>query len=550
MWFLSSRKNRRSNSAPARPRTRPCLEMLEDRCVPSAGQLDPTFGNGGIVTTAGLNIGGFGTALAVLLQPDGKEVAVGGWSKKYGSGFALVRYTPSGALDSTFGSGGVVTLNFGGDGTAAALQSDGKIVVVGSGFALARFNANGTLDNTFGKRGEVTTSFASGIYTGATARAVGIQGDGKIVVAGYTSGNTYAAQQWALARYNTNGTLDTTFGSGGKVISAISPSGNVIYGLAIQLDGKLLVAGDYNAEYFAVGRYNSNGTFDTTFGNGGLVTTAVVTLPNSQGDFARGLTLQSDGKIVVVGGGSAMSTDGSTTYDFWDLARYNSDGSLDTSFGGTGCVTEPFGQSANAVGIEPSDGKIVLAGEGFISGNGPAVGVARFNLDGSLDTTFNGTGVVFTQIDSSSHFSWASALAIYPITGSANDGKIVIAGGGRSVGSAVVRYLASEPEIGSFTAGTNPVTAGSSETLSAAGITDGNAGSTVTQVAFYLDSNNDGILEPGTDTLLGYGTQTSPGVWSFTFTVTQASGSYTLFAQAEDSYGVFGDPAALTLTVS
>jgi uncharacterized delta-60 repeat protein len=520
--------------------------MLEDRCVPSAGQLDPTFGNGGIVTTAGLNIGGFGTALAVLLQPDGKEVAVGGWSARNGSGFALVRYTPSGTLDSTFGSGGVVTLNFGQLGTGAALQSDGKIVVVGSGgggFALARFNTNGTLDNTFGKKGEVTTSFVSGIYTGAIARSVAIQADGKIVLAGYTGGNTYAAQQWAVARYNANGTLDTTFGSGGKVISAISPSGNVIYGLAIQPDGKLLVAGDYNAEYFAVGRYNSNGSFDTSFGNSGVVTTAVVTLPNSQGDLARKLTLQSDGKIVVVGGGSAVSVDGSTTYDFWDLARYNSDGSLDTSFGGTGCVTEPFGYSAYAVGIEPSDGKIVVAGEGFISGNGPAVGVARFDLDGSLDTTFNGTGVVFTQIDTSSHFSWASALAICPITGSANDGKIVIAGGGRSVGSAVVRYLPSEPEIASFTAGTNPVTAGSSETLTASGITDGNTGSTITQVtSYYIDSNN-------TQQLLGYGSQTSPGVWSYTFTVNLTSGSYTLLAQAEDSYGVFGDPASLTLTV-
>jgi hypothetical protein len=108
----------------------------------------------------------------------------------------------------------------------------------------------------------------------------------------------------------------------------------------------------------------------------------------------------------------------------------------------------------------------------------------------------------------------------------------------------VVRYLPSEPEIASLTAGTNPVTAGSSETLTASGITDGNAGATIAQVAFYyIDSNN-------TQQLLGYGTQTSPGVWSYTFTVNLASGSDTLLAQAEDSYGVFGDAVALTLTVS
>ena len=112
------------------------------------------------------------------------------------------------------------------------------------------------------------------------------------------------------------------------------------------------------------------------------------------------------------------------------------------------------------------------------------------------------------------------------------------------MGSAVVRYLPSEPEIASLTAGTNPVTAGSSETLTASGITDGNAGATIAQVAFYyIDSNN-------TQQLLGYGTQTSPGVWSYTFTVNLASGSDTLLAQAEDSYGVFGDAVALTLTVS
>ena len=95
------------------------------------------------------------------------------------------------------------------------------------------------------------------------------------------------------------------------------------------------------------------------------------------------------------------------------------------------------------------------------------------------------------------------------------------------------------PEIGSFTASSWFVAVGSSETLTATGITDGNAGATIAQVAFYLDSNNDGILEPGTDTLLGYGTQTSPGVWSYTFRVTQSTGNYTLFAQAKDSYGVW-----------
>ena len=105
------------------------------------------------------------------------------------------------------------------------------------------------------------------------------------------------------------------------------------------------------------------------------------------------------------------------------------------------------------------------------------------------------------------------------------------------------------PKIGSFTASANPVTAGSSETLTASNLTDTNPGNTITQVAFYVDSTGDGKLEPGSDTLLGYATQTSPGVWTFAFTVTLAPGSYTLFAQAQDSYGVFSDPLALNLIV-
>jgi hypothetical protein len=128
------------------------------------------------------------------------------------------------------------------------------------------------------------------------------------------------------------------------------------------------------------------------------------------------------------------------------------------------------------------------------------------------------------------------------------DGRIVLAGTSAN-GETLVRFLAAGPQIGSFTANPNPVTAGGSVSLTAANITDLNPGGTVTQVAFYQDSNGDGILEPGTDALLGYGTQASPGVWTFTFTVNLTPGTYTLFARAEDNYGVFGDAVTLTLQV-
>jgi len=131
------------------------------------------------------------------------------------------------------------------------------------------------------------------------------------------------------------------------------------------------------------------------------------------------------------------------------------------------------------------------------------------------------------------------------------DGRIVVAGGGKvlnsSGGFALARFLAAGPQIGSFTASPNPVTAGSNLTLTASNITDANPGASITQVAFYVDSNGDGKLEPGTDTLLGYGSQTSPGTWTFPFATTGlTAGTYTFFAVALDSYGVFSDPLAAT----
>ena len=132
------------------------------------------------------------------------------------------------------------------------------------------------------------------------------------------------------------------------------------------------------------------------------------------------------------------------------------------------------------------------------------------------------------------------------------DGRIVVAGlfNNSSLDQvAVARFLSTVPQITSCSASPNPAAPGSSVALTASNIIDPTPSASITQVAFYLDSNNDGILEPATDTLLGYATQTSPGVWTYTFPVTQASGSYTLFAQAVDSYGVIGDPLALTLQV-
>jgi uncharacterized delta-60 repeat protein len=561
MWLRSAHRTRRTPSA--RPRHfQPQVDALEDRCLLSAGALDPTFGSGGIVTTQ-VSTGGSRNdiANAVILQSDGKIVAAGSAEigKNNTASQALVRYSPAGGLDTTFGGTGKVLTTIGNGGRFygvaqypnAGTANDGKIVAAGytlskttgRDFALARYNLNGSLDTTFGTgsrpTGIVTTDFFGGLDNGD---AVVLQPDGKIIVAG----NAYNAavpgpnhQEFALARYNANGTLDGTFGSGGKVTLLVGTEGYA-NAVALQPDGKIVVAGTANGTLpeFAVARFNSNGTPDTTFGpdHSGAVLTAVGVGTSTGENNAQGLAIQPDGKIIAVGW-----ADTNLQYDSWALVRYNADGSADGSFGSGGTVFTHLAAGsgndhAQAVALQ-ADGKIVVAGVHNLDNPGESIGLARYTTTGSLDTAFNGTGIVLTAVGT---YSLANAVAIEP-----SDGKIVVAGGtnsGSGYDFALARYLPSAPQIGSFTASAYTVTAGSNVTLTASNISDGNAGTTITQVAFYVQVD-------GTNTLLGYGTQTSPGVWTFTFTVNLAPGTYTLFAQASDSDGILGDLAALTLTV-
>jgi uncharacterized delta-60 repeat protein len=472
----------RNRSLPPRRACRPRLETLEDRCVPSAGQLDPTFGSSGIVTTA---VDYSSSAAAVLIQPDGKAVAAGSWtnSGQTQQGFALVRYTPSGALDPTFGSGGVVMTalsGYRGHAVTAALQSDGKIVVAsltnGKAFqdrmqyAVARYNSNGTLDRAFGKSGIVNVDMSQVDTAGtgmgqAMAYAVVIQPDGKIVVAGEggvpdPNVSTYSDIVWSMMRCNANGSLDNTFGSGGIVHTNLWPRGvYAIRGIVVLTNGQLVVAGNCPNTGFALGRYNANGSLDSTFGSGGISTTAINGTANA-------LLMQGDGEFVAAGSGSSG----------FEVGRYNADGNLDSMFGGTGIVTTATGGSANTAALQ-ADGRIVVAG----NDGHKHFALARYNSDGSYDTTFNAAVTVPTNY---SYHGGAEGVAIYPAKGSANDGKI-IAAGGTLTAFELARYLPSQPQIGSFTASPNPVTTGSSLTLSASSITDGNAGSSITEVAFY-----------------------------------------------------------------
>jgi uncharacterized delta-60 repeat protein len=368
-------------------------------------------------------------ANAIVLQPDGKIVAAG---YAYNA-VALVRYTTTGGLDPTFGSGGMVTTVIGGwrsGGFAIALQPDGKIVVAGtagsmqpcgqfSSFALARYTPDGTLDASFGSGGTVTTVIPC---TDAVAYGAAIQADGKIVAAGRVASPS-TPSVFALARYTPGGSLDASFGSGGMVTTAIGDSNNSAAAIVLQPDGKIVVAG-YSSTVstnprFALARYTITGSPDASFGSGGTVTTAI-------GPFSEvlGAALQPDGKIVTAG-----FAENPTNHEF-ALARYTAAGSLDASFGIGGTVTTAIGSGymaeAHAVALQPN-GKIVAAGFAQTCvpcGPGitccrPSLALARYAADGNLDASFGSAGTVITVIG---NYAVATAVAVQ------SNGRIVAAG--------------------------------------------------------------------------------------------------------------------------
>jgi uncharacterized delta-60 repeat protein len=343
-----------------------------------------------------------------------------------------------GGVDTTFGGDGKVTTNFntGPDWVnALALQPDGKIVAVGANrpargnnvrLALARYNSNGGLDTTFGGDGKVTTNFTSGYDY---AEDVALQADGKIVVAG---GAGRAGGRFALARYNVDGSLDATFGGDGKVATNFATGSDNAVAVAIQADAKIVAGGwsgpaRSNNYRFAVTRYSSDGGLDTTFGGDGKVTTNFT----DGNDYAWDMALQSDGKIVLVGAAARAG-------ERFALARYHDSGTLDAGFGGDGKVITNLNTGSDvATGVAvQGDGRIVAAGwSGPSRSNDYRFAVARYNSDGGLDSTFSGDGNVTTNFTSGNDYAWDMALQA--------DGKIVGVGGARGAGGrfAVARYL-------------------------------------------------------------------------------------------------------------
>jgi len=339
--------------------------------------LDPNFATGGVSSSKLIPTGDHSpTANAVAVQPDGKIVAAGTINTSNdpdspNSDFLVVRYNPNGTLDQTFGTAGFVTTDFaagsGDVAKAVAIDASGNILVAGSSntdFALARYDASGNLDTSFNTTGKVTTNFGSV----DAACAMALQPDGKIVLAGMS------LSKFALARYYADGTLDdghlggAGFSADGILTTDVGTGTDVANAVLIQPDHFIVAVGTSGTK-FALARYDASGNLDTSFNTTGKVTTAFGSL-NAQGV---GAALDGNGNIVVAGVASGK----------FALARYlTTDGSLDASFAG-GKITTDLGGSAraNAVAVQ-ADGKIVAAGHAA-----GKFALTRYNADGTLDAT-------------------------------------------------------------------------------------------------------------------------------------------------------------------
>ena len=372
-------------------------------------------------------------ARAVAIDSDGK-IVVAGYAVL---DTALARYNANGSLDTGFGARGRVISDLSSNNRdraqAMEIQPNGKIVVAGyanngtdDDIAVARYETDGSPDTGFGTNGKTL----SGLSGKDRAYAMALLDSAKIFVAGEAGGN------FVLKRFNANGSADTGFQTAGKITTHMGGTDDVAYAVAVQSDGKIVLAGNAsngtNGD-FALARYNANGTLDTTFSSDGKVLTDF----NGGNDIAFAVAVQPNGKIVVAG----YAHNGTTT-DF-ALVRYNADGTLDAGFGTGGKVITPIGDAGSAANAMEllANGKIVVAGYA-VRGGAFVFALARYNVNGALDTGFDadGTGKALTGIGASDDRVNAMALQ--------SDGKIVAVGpshDGAHNDFAVARYLGEEP---------------------------------------------------------------------------------------------------------
>jgi uncharacterized delta-60 repeat protein len=466
--------------------------------LPMRADLISLSGNG---TNLSFSVFGEGNVAIDLIDPTGKQLSVAGATVssliadkltldlgaigQHDVSVTLMGTGPANHAPTFTVSDGIVGTTFGSpvdEMNDLALQTGNKVVLAGTtltasgrDFALVRFSAEGSLDPTFDGDGKLTTDFGA---TDDFAHDLAIQADGKLVVAGYRTNG--AVTDFALARYSANGVLDASFGSAGKVTTDFGGAEDIAWAVATQADGKIVVAGhvrpDAGTWDFGVARYNANGTLDATFSGDGKAT-----VDFSGVDVPAAVAIQNDGKIVVAGRGGAGGA---------ALARFNTDGTLDTTFDGDGRAATGLGESFIRGMAVQADGKIVLVGGSYHGGTDQDIVVLRYNVNGSLDATFSGDGIVFSDSGGSD--------AAYDVAVQ-SDGRILVSGYSQAASGAtnvaLLRYASNGTLEGAVV---TPAGAGVALALQSDGkmVVGGGIASQPFGAARYL---SDGSLDPTFD---------------------------------------------------
>jgi len=328
--------------------------------------------------------------------------------------YAASAQTP-GTLDTTFGDSGKVHVDLGGTsyGLSMTVQNDEKIVMCGAlinqnlpSFGVMRFDPDGQLDNSFGTNGIAFNTYPNSIYSG---RKVLIQSDGKILVIGMRF-QDMQPDVMSIARYNTDGSVDISFGTDGTANCIFGDNYNEVRSAALQPDGKIILAGiSYNFDNGGfVARFNPDGSIDNSFSGDGILV-----VESDVFSEINDVIIQPDGKIVAVGMSDVSGQSGNSNGSDIMLIRLNNDGSMDNSFDNDGkVVTEVPGNSlaANSVALQV-DGKIVIAGNRFLSGQAEFLS-ARYNMDGSIDNSFGINGMKIFSF--SNWYSTTHSIAVQP----------------------------------------------------------------------------------------------------------------------------------------
>lgn len=385
---------------------------------------------------------------SVSIMSDGR-IALAGVAYSYAAptgvnyDFALVRYNADGSLDASLDGDGKLTTDFGSTPTrismdelsGTALQADGKTILAGFsyilhyndpgfrngdmtdlGFALARYGADG-LDSSFGTGGLVKTPFGGG----SGASAVVMDGD-KIVAGGFVWNAATTEQDAALVRYLADGSLDPTFGNGGIVtrdFGSLGGTGEYVQSISVQPDGKIVVGVStsiYNQSKFVLARYNSDGSFDAILNDTGT------------GSSGEAVVVQPDGKILV-GGFSPVHPEGDAyALQQFTITRYNTNGTLDTTFGDAGVVQTQVGDTSHGLSLRlQSDGKIVLGGDsGSADGVSFDFAIARYNTDGTLDLQFGGVNSLGNAV----HYTAGGPAVVLDAAAAIYDPELAALGGG------------------------------------------------------------------------------------------------------------------------